>query len=341
MRSDNITGISDKVLEAIKRANDGNALAYSEDQLSNRSKQKFREIFEKEDIISHNLVSGTATNTLILSTLCPTYGVTFCHEHSHVYSDECGGFEFQTGGAKLHPICGQNGKLTPTALEDAIGRYIVDEPHHNQPAALTIANSTEAGTVYMPDEIEALSKVIKKHKLKLHMDGARFANALDIVGCSPAELTWKVGVDALSFGTTKNGTMGAEAAIFFNQSDDQGFVYRSMRSGHLISKSRFIAAQILAYLEDDHWLNNAKHANKMAFKLARAIEKSEAIEFKYPQQSNVMFVKMKQELHDEFESAGIEYFSSSEGSYVEARMVTAFNTTNSDIDRIIEIIEKY
>lgn len=341
MRSDNITGISDKVLEAIMRANDGNALAYSEDELSRQTKEKFQKIFEKEDIISHNLVSGTATNTLILSTLCPTYGVTFCHEHSHVYADECGGFEFQTGGAKLHPIAGDNGKLHPEALEETIGRYFVGEPHHNQPAAVTIANSTEAGTVYSPDEIAALSEIIKKHNLKFHLDGARFANALDVVGCSPAEITWKAGVDAISFGTTKNGTMGAEAAIYFNKNDSDGFVYRSMRSGHLISKSRFIAAQILAYLEHDHWLNNAKHANKMALKLARAIEETEAIDFKYPQQSNVMFVTMEQKLHKAFEKAGIEYFSSNEGLLIGARLVTAFNTTNAEIDRIIEVIEQF
>lgn len=341
MRSDNITGISDKVLEAIMRANKGTAFAYSDDKLSKQTKEKFREIFEKEDIVSHNLVSGTATNTLILSTLCPTYGVVFCHEHSHVYADECGGFEFQSGGAKLHPITGENGKLHPDTLEEAIGRYFVGEPHHNQPAAVTIANSTEAGTVYSPDEIAKLSEVIKKHNLKFHMDGARFANAIESIGCSPAEMTWKAGVDAISFGMTKNGTMGAEAAIYFNENDSDGFVYRSMRSGHLISKSRFIAAQILAYLANDHWLENSRHANNMASKLTNAVEKSQAIEFKYPQQSNVMFMKMKPALHERFVEAGVDYFFSEEGSHIEARFVTAFNTAETEIERIVEVIENF
>lgn len=341
MRSDNITGISEKVLEAIVRENSGDALAYGADDLTAASKNKYCEIFEKNDLKSYNLVSGTATNTLIISTLCLTYGVVFCHEHSHVYADECGGAEFQTGGAKLHPVAGEMGKITPAALEDAIGNYYVGEPHHNQPAMVTIANSTEAGTVYSPDEIANLSSVIKKHNLKLHMDGARFANALSVIGCSPAEMTWKVGVDALSFGTTKNGTMGAEAAIYFGQDDDKGFIYRLMRSGHLISKSRFIAAQILAYLDNDHWLDNAKHANQMAEKLAVAIERSPSIQFQHPQQSNVMFVKMKLELNKALQEAGFIYFTSGEDTQVGARLVTAFNTKNSEIDRMIEIIENF
>ena len=341
MRSDNITGISDKVLQAIINVNEGTAFAYSEDEITAKSEERYKEIFEKDDLISHNLVSGTATNTLIISTLCPTYGVTFCHEHSHVYADECGGVEFQSGGAKLHPIIGENGKFTPAALEEAIGRYFVGEPHHSQPAAVTIANSTEAGTVYKPDEIGALSEIAKKHNLKFHMDGARFANALTTIGCSPAEMTWKVGIDALSFGTTKNGTMGAETAIYFNQNDGDGFIYRSMRSGHLLSKSRFIAAQILAYLEDEHWLDTAKHANKMAKNLASAIAKSMGIEFQYPQQTNVMFVKMVPELHNAFEEAGINYFSSNEGDKVGARFVTAFNTQQDEIDRMIDVISRF
>ena len=173
------------------------------------------------------------------------------------------------------------------------------------------------------------------------MDGARFANALSVIGCSPAELTWKVGVDALSFGTTKNGTMGAEAALYFGEGDDKGFIYRLMRSGHLKSKSRFIAAQIIAYLDDDHWLENAKHANQMAEKLAVVIERSSAIQFQYPQQSNVMFVKMKQELDMALQDAGFIYFSSDESPLVGARFVTAFSMKKNEIDRMIEVIENF
>ena len=341
MRSDNITGISDKVLQAIIHENQGEALAYGDDDLTPACEKKCRDVFEKDDLTTYNLITGTATNTLIISTLCPTYGVVFCHEHSHVYADECGGAEFQTGGAKLHPIAGEDGKIIPQALEDAIGRYYIGEPHHNQPAMVTIANSTEAGTVYTPDEIAALSSVIKKHHLKFHMDGARFANALSKVGCSPAEMTWKAGVDALSFGTTKNGTMGAETAIYFHQGDDNGFIYRRMRSGHLVSKSRFIAAQVLAYLDNGHWLDNAQHANKMAKKLATAIEQSSAIHFKYPQQSNVMFVEMKRELNKALEEAGFIYFTSNEGAVVGARLVTAFNTAESEIDSMIAVIDQF
>ncbi|MCC3861338.1 threonine aldolase family protein [Pseudemcibacter aquimaris] len=341
MRSDNLSGVSEKVMQAIINENNGLALAYSEDDVTAASQENLRALFENKDLVSYNLVTGTATNTLILATLCPTFGAIFCHEKSHIYADECGGVEFQTGGAKLHPISGKDGKMIPSAIEDAIGHYIIDEPHHSQPAIISIANSTEAGTIYSPDEVAAISEVAKKHNLKLHMDGARFANAVVANGCSPADLTWKAGVDALSFGTTKNGTLGAETAIFFNASDDKGFVYRRMRSGHLVSKSRYVSAQINAYIDDNHWLDNAKHANDMADKLKGAILNSSAIDLLYPMQTNILFVKMIPALNKALEESGAVYYSWGVDDLVGARFVTAFNTPETDIERMIEVIGNF
>lgn len=337
MRSDNNSGISEEILKAIIDENAGNAIAYGGDDATARSEENFKEVFENENLKAFNLISGTAANSLVLATLSPTFGVIFCHQDSHVYGDECGANEFQSGGAKLVPLKGVNGKITVTELEDALGWYVVGEPHHSQPATLSIAQTTEAGTVYTPDEIHELSVVVKKHKLKFHMDGARFANAVATIGCSPAEMTWKAGVDALSFGTTKNGTMGAEAAIFFNDTEDGSFIYRRMRSGHLVSKMRFLSVQIISYLENDLWLKNAAHANSMAERLYLGTKDMDGISFSFPVQSNVMFAEIDSEKVDRLSQAGFHFYIRNVAGISSSRLVTAFNTTPAEIDKFIEV----
>lgn len=338
MRSDNNSGISDEILKAIIDENVGNAIAYGGDDVTARSESKLKDVFENDGLKAFNLISGTAANSLILATLSPTFGAIFCHQDSHVYGDECGANEFQSGGAKLVPLKGTNGKITVPELEDAIDWYVVGEPHHSQPAALSIAQTTEAGTVYTPDEINALSVVVKKHNLKLHMDGARFANAVAKIGCSPAEMTWKAGVDALSFGTTKNGTLGAEAAVFFNDTEDGSFIYRRMRSGHLISKMRFLSVQIISYLENGLWLKNAAHANDMAERLYLGIKDVDGIKFSFPVESNVMFAEIKNETVDQLSQAGFHFYTRNVAGSSSSRLVTAFNTAPSEIDKFIEIV---
>ncbi|MDG1996695.1 MAG: beta-eliminating lyase-related protein [Emcibacteraceae bacterium] len=336
MRSDNITGISEEILQAIIAENSGEAAAYGGDDVTARSEVALRDVFENEELEAFNLISGTAANSLTLATLSPTFGAIFCHKNSHVYGDECGANEFQSGGAKLVPLKGENGKLLPCELEDAIGGHIIGEPHHSQPAVVTIAQSTEAGTVYTPDEVLAISKVAKKHNLTLHMDGARFANALVEIGCSPSEMTWKVGVDALSFGTTKNGTLGAEAALFFNDTQDGSFKYRRMRGGHLLSKMRFVSAQIIAYLENDLWLKNASHANKMADRLYQGTKGSDKINFVAPVNSNVMFADIDESLQSKLKGAGFKFYASQK----RVRLVTAFNTGVDYIDNFISVVNE-
>lgn len=338
MRSDNNSGISPEILKAICDENTGEAVAYGGDETTRRSEQALRRAFENEDFNAFNLISGTAANSLVIATLSPTFGAVFCLKDSHVYGDECGANEFQTGGAKLVPLSGENGKIGVRELEEAIDWHIKGEPHHSQPSVLSIANSTETGTVYTPDEVAALSAVVKKHDMKLHMDGARFANAIVKNGCTPAEMTWKVGVDALSFGTTKNGTLGAEAAIFFDDANDGSFVYRRMRGGHLVSKMRFISAQIIAYLENDLWLENASHANAMAEKLYQETKDANGIKFSFPVQSNLMFVEIDPLLQEKLNSAGFHFYNRSIAGIESSRLVTAFNTDPAFIERFIAIV---
>ncbi|MBT5073112.1 MAG: low specificity L-threonine aldolase [Kordiimonadaceae bacterium] len=338
MRSDNNSGISPEILQAIIDENNGDAEAYGRDDLTARSEAVLQSAFECEDLKAFNLISGTAANSLIIATLSPTFGAVFCHQDSHVNGDECGANEFQSGGAKLVPLKGRDGKITGSELEEAIDWFTIGEPHHSQPSMLSIAQSTEAGTVYSPDEIHDLSTVLKKHNLKLHMDGARFANAVAKIGCSPAEMTWKAGVDALSFGSTKNGTLGAEAAIFFNGCDDGSFIYRRMRSGHLLSKMRFVSAQIIAYLENDLWLKNATHANLMAEKLYQGVKNSDHIKFSFPVQSNVMFAEIEDQLREKLSTSGFQFYSKKNGDISTSRLVTAFNTSPELMDEFIEIV---
>ena len=338
MRSDNNSGVSEAILKAIINENEGNVIAYGGDELTHKTEQRFKEVFENDGLKSYNLVSGTAVNSLIVATLSPTFGAIFCHKNSHINTDECGSIEFQTGGAKLIPLAGINGKITPSEVEGAIETFIIGEAHHNQPSMLSIAQTTEVGTVYTPEEINDLSTLLKKYGLKLHMDGARFANALDKIGCSPAEMTWKSGVDALSFGTTKNGTLGAEVAIFFNDTDDGSFIYRRMRSGHLLSKMRFVSAQIIAYLENDLWLKNATHANLMAEKLYQGVKNSDHIKFSFPVQSNVMFAEIEDQLREKLSTSGFQFYSKKNGDISTSRLVTAFNTSPELMDEFIEIV---
>lgn len=338
MRSDNNSGVSPEIMQAIIDENNGNCEAYGRDGLTAKSEEVLKVAFENENMKSFNLASGTAANSLIIATLSPTYGAVFCHQDSHVYGDECGAIEFQSGGAKLIPLKGENGKITPSVLEDAIEWFVIGEAHHSQPSMLSIAQTTEAGTVYTPDEINDLSVILKKNNLKFHMDGARFANAVAKLGCSPAEITWQAGIDALSFGTTKNGTLGAEAALFFGNVDDSSFIYRRMRSGHLLSKMRFISAQIIAYLKDDLWLNNARQANAMAQRLEAGVQNAEGFNFVFPVQSNVMFAEIEERKREKLQAAGFNFYTRSVDGKSNSRLVTAFNTEPEVIDDFIKTI---
>ncbi len=277
--SDNASGAAPEVLRALEAANDGWAMPYGNDEATHRLEARVQEIFETQAAV-FPVATGTAANVLCLSVMCPPYGAIYCHAGSHINVAECGAPEFYTGGAKLVTLAGAHGKIAPRDLEAAVSG--AGNVHAAQPAAVSLSNASEAGTLYTPGEIGAISEVAKAHGLALHVDGARFANALVGLGCSPAELTWKAGVAALSLGATKNGVLAGEAVVLFEPALAETFGYRRKRGGHLFSKMRFLSAQLEAYFADDLWLRNARHANAMAGRLAEGLAGLPGVELSHP-----------------------------------------------------------
>ena len=332
--SDNAAGASPEILAALAAANTGSAAAYGADAITERLVGRFAELFET-DVAVFPVVTGTAANALALATLMPPYGTVFCHEHAHVEEDECGAPEFYTGGAKVVPLAGACGRIAPETLEAAIGRFRVGFEHHTQPAAVSLTQATEWGTVYTADEIGAIAEVARKHDLALQMDGARFANAIASLGAAPADVTWRAGVDALSFGATKNGAMAAEAVVFFDPDRAREFRYRRKRGGHLFSKMRFLSAQLEAYLTDDLWLANAAHANAMAARLAAGLEGVPGARLACPVQANEVFVKLRSEVADGLLQQGYFFHPWPQAGESGYRLVTAFNTDPADVDGLI------
>ena len=254
--SDNASGIAPAILEAIVAANAGTAAAYGADSYSRRAQDLLSEIFERP-ITAFLVSTGTAANALALGSLAAPWSAVFCHEEAHIHDDECGAPELFTGGAKLVGIPGEGGKITPDALGETLARFPRGLVKTVQPGALSLSQATEAGTIYSPEEISALSAIAGSVGMAVHMDGARFANALVELGTSPAEMSWRAGVDVLSFGATKNGAMGCEAVIFFEPERAANFAFQRKRGGQTLSKGRFLGAQMAAYLEDGLWLKLA------------------------------------------------------------------------------------
>ena len=266
--SDNVAPMAAEVMEALARANHGAAPSYGADALTSRLTEVACALFETELAI-FPVTTGTAANSLALATLTPPYGAIYCHETAHILLDECGAPEFYTGGAKLIGLPGTGGKLTPETLAAPLAEAMAGGVHHAQPAAISITQATECGTVYEPAEIAALAEVARAHGLHLHMDGARIANAIAHLGCSPAEATWRAGVDVLSLGLTKDGALAAEAVVFFDPELAAGFERRRKRAGQLTSKMRFFSAQLVAMLEDGLWLRHGSQGQPDGGKAGR------------------------------------------------------------------------
>jgi threonine aldolase len=276
--------------------------------------------------------TGTAANALAVSCLVPSHGAVFCHEVAHVETMESGAVSFYSGGAKLLLLPGSDGKISVEGFLEHLAA--IQRRPDQLPKALTLTQLTEAGTAYNLAEIAALAGHAKKNGLKVHMDGSRFSNALIALGCSPADMTWKSGVDILSFGCTKNGTMGADAVLSFDPELSELLKYRRKRGGLFMSKSRFIAAQILAYLEDDLWLQNARHANAMGRRLAEGLANLDSAKIVYPVDGNIVFVTLPDPVVDALLSEGFRF--SRRGRFGEMiRLVTSFATEPSDVDAFI------
>lgn len=337
--SDNTSGVAPEIWAALQAADEGTAMPYGGDALSTRLTGRFETLFETE-LAVYPLATGTAANSLALAAMTPPWGAIYCHAESHVNADECGAPEFFTGGAKLVALAGGDGKITPAALEAALAEAHPGAVHCVQPAALSLTNASEAGTVYTPDELAALCAVAHGHGLKVHVDGARFANAVAALGCTPAELSWKAGVDALSFGATKNGALAAEAAVFFDRELAANTGFRRKRAGHLFSKMRYLAAQLDAYIDGDLWLRNAAHANAMARRLADGLAAVPGCRLLQPVQANEIFAAIPAALADALAAAGCVVYRWQDGDPVTVRMVASFNTPPADVDHALSVLRE-
>ena len=329
--SDNTACACPEVMDAIVAANSGTAASYGADPWSERLQRTLSQVFET-DVAVFPVVTGTASNALALSAVTPAFGTIYCHEFAHIYTDECGAPELFTGGAKLIPLRGDNARFSAADLASTIRGH--GNVHHAQPSTVSITQASEAGTVYRLDEISEIAEVSQSHGLTVHMDGARFANGLVSLGVGPAEMTWKAGVKVLSFGGTKNGCLAAEAVVFFEPGMAEIFPYLQKRGGQLLSKMRFVSAQLEAYLSDDLWLCNARHANAMATRLSAGLAVLPGIELAYPTESNEVFVRLPSSTVERLKSAG---FVVNEGELdgSAARFVTTWNTEPEDVDSLL------
>jgi threonine aldolase len=333
-RSDNASGAHPAIIAALVDANRGTATAYGEDEWTRRLQRRFSDLFERAVSVLP-VVTGTAANALALATFTPPWGAIYCHDGAHISVAECGAPELYSGGARLVTVGGAHGKLSAPTVEAAIQRE--GDVHANQPAAISISQATEVGTVYRADEVAALSEAARRHRMILHVDGARFANALVAAGKAPAELTWKVGVDVLSFGATKNGCLAAEAIVLFEPDADRGaqLGFRRKRGGHLISKSRFLAAQLDAYLTDELWLDNARHANAAARRLAAGLERNLGVAPAEPVETNGVFVVLEPRIATALRAAGFLFHDWPTLGPGGCRLVTSFDTTDAAVDAFV------
>ncbi len=335
--SDNISSACPEVMEALAKANEANSPSYGEDPWTRDLAVRLGEIFETP-VTVFPVTTGTAANALALSTLTPAFGKIFCHELAHINTDECGAPELFTGGAKLIDMPGANGRITAQALEETI--YGAGNVHHAQPASVSITQACESGTVYSIEEIEAIAAVAHSHNLSMHMDGARFANALVTLGVTPAQMTWQAGIDVLSFGGTKNGCLTAEAVVFFKPELVGDFPFLQKRAGQLLSKSRFISSQFAGYLADDVWMRNARQANAMAQRLSKGLADLPGLELAYPTQSNEVFVVMPAALIDRLSAKGLA-INDEELDGKAVRFVAAWNTTESEVDALLAVLSDH
>ena len=344
--SDNWAGAHPKICEALTRHAGGFASAYGTSDLDRRVEGLFDTLFEREVAVFF-VGTGTAANALALASVNRPGGVSFCHSEAHVIEDECGAPEFFTHGARLVPVSGEAGKMNPEDLAAEIGRFPPGSVHAGQPMAVSMTQATEVGTVYAPGEIEAISAVAARHGVPLHMDGARFANALVHLGTTPAEMTWKRGVDIVSFGATKNGCWCAEALVFLKPEAARDLPFIRKRAAQLFSKSRFMAAQFEAYLADGLWLDLARHANAMADRLRAGIGASREARLGWETQTNELFPILKKDRAKALRDKGAVMLDWNPPRAVRrtiaadetmVRLVTSFATTEDDVDRFVELL---
>ena len=334
--SDNFAGAHPRIIEAITRYNNGFTESYGEDDLTGRVEKQIAEVFEHECAV-FLVGTGTAANVLALSAICPPYGAIYCHPQAHINTDECGAPEMYTG-AKLIEVNGPHGKINPAELQTKLEGADIHGIHRVKPSVVSITNLTESGTVCKPEELKAMAELARYYGLRIFMDGARFANAAAALNLTPAEMTWKAGVEVMSFGATKNGAIAAEAIVFFNPEDARDFERRRKRAGQLWSKHRFLSAQFEAYLEDDLWLKNASHSNAMAKRLADGLSVLPDISMIHPVEGNELFPAMPETVIAGLENDGFVFYHWMPGVI---RLVTSFLTSMEGVDAFIESAKRH
>ncbi len=344
--SDNWAGAHPEIAKRLFEEASGFSAPYGASELDCKLENKFCDLFEREVAVFF-VGTGTAANALALASVNRPGGVSFCHREAHMIEDECGAPEFFTHGARLAPVDGENGKIAPQNLRDEIARFPPGFVHTGQPMAISITQATEIGTLYKPDEIQAISKIAKEHRLPLHMDGARFANAAAALNLSAAELSWKLGVDILSFGATKNGCWCAEALVFMHPAMAEDLPYIRKRAAQLFSKTRFIACQFDAYLSGGLWLELASHANAMGQRLQEGIAQSKHARLAWQAEANEVFCTIDQNRAEELKHKGAVFYAWNPphskrhllcDNEVLLRLVTSFATEANQVDRFIELL---
>lgn len=324
--SDNYAGICPEAWEAMAEANHGHAPAYGEDEWTQQAADLIRELFETQCEVFF-VFNGTAANSLALASMCQSYHSILCHEWAHVERDECGAPEFFSNGTKVLLLPGANAKVNPAAIEKMVHQRT--DIHYPKPRAVTLTQATEAGTVYAPQELKAIHEVARRCDLKIHMDGARFANAVAFLGVKPREITWEAGVDVVCLGGTKNGTGVGEAVVFFNLELAREFDYRCKQAGQLCSKMRFLAAPWVGMLGEDAWLRHAAHANRMAERMESELERIPGVKVLFPRQANSVFVELRRPVVDALHERGWGFYTFiGEGG---CRLMCSWDTTEADV----------
>jgi threonine aldolase len=328
LRSDNAAGVTPQILDAVVAANRGSALAYGDDPLTAELEATVRRVFEYPTARVFPVTSGTAANALALSALCPPWGAVLSHETAHILNSEGGATSLLSAGAVMRGVAGDGFKVSPAALGDALDSVRWGDPHHSQPSVLSLTQATDMGTIYTVGEVAQLASIAHDRGLRVHIDGARVANAIAALQCSPAELTWQAGVDALSLGATKNGALSAEAIVIFDEIAAGELVYRTKRAGHVTSKMRFQSAQLIAYLTDGRWLRTAADANARMAQLASGLS-ALGVGFVNQPAVNMLFAEVADSVATRLEADDLLFYRIEPGVI---RLVTSWQTTADEVD---------
>jgi len=335
-RSDNCGRAAPELIQALVSANEGSVLGYGGDELTNQLHTRLSELFE-HPVKVFPVPTGTGANALALAAVGSPFGAVYCSPEAHINTSECNATSFFGSGLKVTPVHGIDGKIDPLALDAAISTAGKGQAHKNQPEAINLVQATDMGAVYSVSEVAEISRVARAHGLTVHMDGARFANAIATLGCTPAELTWKAGVDILSFGVTKNGGLLTDAIVVFNPDVAIKMGFHLRRAGMIWSKMRFASAQVLAYVQDDLWLRLARQSNAAALAIAQGISNLEGVRLLAPVQANELFVEMDRKAVDALIAQGVLFYRRAPNMF---RLVCRWDTTTEETTRLIALIEQ-